>query len=176
MRRTLGLVIFFGGLAGCGSSPADISSPEAGDPGSPPSLGDITFLVTQKVSVGFQAFLECANGGAGELVDFSGTLKDMIEVTLKGNQTFFTFHDEPVGIFGVGTITGDEYRATEVTRETTRVGVVGLTDSFVNHFTILGQGPENNLLIGEDVHVTIKGNRNLTAVHDHFRATCSEPR
>jgi len=172
MRRTLGLVIFFGGLAGCGSSPADNSSPEPGGPGSPPSSGTITFLVTQKVSVEFQTFLECANGGAGELVDFSGTLNDVIHVTLKGNQTFVTFHDEPQGIFGVGTITGDEYRATKVTRETTRVGVVGLTDSFVNHFTILGQGPENNLQIGEDVHVTVKGNRKLTAAHDHFTATC----
>ncbi|HEY7635493.1 MAG TPA: hypothetical protein VH763_08120 [Gemmatimonadales bacterium] len=172
MRRTLGLVIFFGGLAGCGSSPADNSSPEPGDPGSSPGSRVITFLVTQKVLVEFQTFLECANGGAGELVDFSGTLNDMIQVTLKGNQTFVTFHDEPEGIFGVGMTTGDEYRATEVTRETTRVGIVGLTDSFVNHFTILGRVPGNNLLIGEDVHVTINGNRKLTAVHDHFMATC----
>ena len=172
MHRTLGLVILIGGLAGCSSAPTDSSSLESSAPGSAPAARALAFTVSQNLQIDFQAFVDCANGGAGELVDFSGTLHDLFHVTINGSQTVLKFHDQPQGIFGVGEITGDKYKATGVTQEVTRIGVVGLTDNFINNFKLIGQGPGNNLLIHENIHVTINANGTLTAVHDHFTAEC----
>jgi hypothetical protein len=49
---------------------------------------------------------------------------------------------------------------------------VGVTDNFINNFKLIGPGPGNNLLIHEDIHVTINANGTLTATHDHFTAEC----
>jgi len=172
VRRTLGLVILIGALAGCSSAPTASSSIESSAPGSAPAARAVAFTVSQKIQIDFQVFVDCANGGAGELVDFSGILHDLFHVTLNGNQTVLKFHDQPEGLFGVGEITGDKYKATGVTQETTRIGVVGVTDNFINNFKLIGQGPGNNLLIHENIHVTINGNGTLTATHDHFTAEC----
>jgi hypothetical protein len=171
MRRALGLALF-SGLIGCSSGSTDPSS-ESLTPGSTPQAARaVTFTASSKFEIQFLVFVDCAAGGAGEIVDFSGTLHDLFHVTINGNKFILKFHDQPQGIFGVGETTGDKYKATGVTQETTTSGTVGFTDSFVNNFKIIGQGPGNNFLIHENVHVTVNANNTLTAFHDHFTADC----
>jgi hypothetical protein len=170
MRRALGLVILLATLAGCSSSPTAPST-DSGD-GTSPDLRVTAFTASVNIPIEFLVFIPCADGGAGEVVDFAGTLHDLFHVTINGNNFILKFHDQPQGIFGVGESTGDKYKATGVTQEVTRSGTVGFTDSFVNNFKIIGPGPANNLLIHENVYVTVNANGTVTSTHDHFSIQC----
>jgi len=44
--------------------------------------------------------------------------------------------------------------------------------TFVNNFKIIGQGPNNNFLVHENLHVTINADGTLTAFVDNFSFTC----
>jgi hypothetical protein len=172
MRRTLGLVILLGGLAGCGSSPTDTSSTESLAPGSEPAARAETFTVSQFFELDIAVFVDCANGGVGENVTLSGTLHDLFHITINGNKVVVKFHDQPQGISGVGEISGDLYHATGVTQETTTTGVIGVTDNFVNNFKIIGPRPGNNFLVHENLHVTVNANGTLTVLRDHVTVEC----
>lgn len=108
------------------------------------------------------AFVPCAADGAGELVLIEGTLHVLITETVNGNNASFKFHFQPQGATGTGLTTGDTYHATGVTQEHVTLGP-GLTDTFVNNFRIIGQGPNNNLLIHQTIHITINANGVVTA-------------
>ena len=170
MRRALGLAIF-SGLIGCSSGPTDPSSAES-VPGSVQGARAVTFTASSNFEAQFQVFVDCAAGGAGEIVDFSGILHSLFHVTINCNKFIMKSDFQPQGIIGIGETTGDRYQATGVTQETTTSGTVGFTDSFVNNFKIIGVGPGNNFLIHENVHVTVNANNTVTAFHDQFTADC----
>jgi hypothetical protein len=174
VRRTLGLVILVGSLAGCSSAPTDSSSLDSSAPGSAPAPAARaeSFTVSQFFEVDISVFVACANGGAGETVLLSGVLHDLFHVTTNGNRFVLRFHDQPQGISGVGEISGNTYHATGVTQETVTSGVIGLADNFVNNFKIIGQRPGNNFLVHENLHVTVNANNTLTVERDHLTAEC----
>lgn len=172
MLRALGLVFLFAGLAGCSSTPTDSTSSESLAPGSEPAARAETFTVSQKFEVEILVFVDCANGGAGENVLLSGTLHEVDHVTIKGDRFVAKFHFQPQGISGVGEITGDKYQATGVTQDITVGGVIGVTETSVNNFKIIGQGSGNNFLVHDNFHVTVNANGTVTVLHDNFSAEC----
>jgi hypothetical protein len=107
-------------------------------------------------------FVPCANGGAGELVLVTGNLHTLVTETVTNNTVSFKVHFQPQGADGVGLTTGDSYHATGVTQEHISLGPA-LNDTFVNNFRIIGQGPDNNLLVHQTIHLTINANGDLTA-------------
>ncbi len=171
MPRTLGTLILLVGLAGCSSSPTDTSSTES-VAGSAPAARAQSFTVSQFFEIEIPVFVDCANGGAGENVILTGVLHDLFHVTINGNKFVLKSHDQPQGISGVGEISGDVYYATGVTQETVATGVVGVADNFVNNFKIIGQRTGNNILIHENLHVTVNANGTLTVFLDHLTAEC----
>jgi hypothetical protein len=113
------------------------------------------------------AFVPCANNGAGEPVLISGTLHILQHQTISdAGHLQVKFHFQPQGASGVGLTTGDTYRATGVTQQTV---TADLTDgapqefTFINNFRIVGQGPDNNLLVHQTIHITVNANGELTA-------------
>jgi hypothetical protein len=108
------------------------------------------------------AFVPCANGGAGEAVLVEGNLHILITETVNDNNASFKVHFQPQGAEGIGLTTGDTYRATGETQEHVSLGP-SLADTFVNNFKIIGQGPDNNLLVHQTIHLTINANGELTA-------------
>ena len=94
-----------------------------------------------------------------------------LTVSKSGNVTIKE-HFQPQGLQGTGVVTGDSYNATGVTQDTTTVGTVGSTFSFVNNFRMIGQGPGNNFLVHENFHVTVNANGDVTVVHDNFSIDC----
>jgi hypothetical protein len=170
MRRALDLVMLFAGLAGCSSSPTEPSTDSTA--GTAPDFRATSFTDNQKVPIDFFAFIPCADGGAGEVVDFSGTLHVLLHVTINGTNVVIKQHFQPQGLKGVGETTGDVYNATGVTQDITRSGTVGFTETFVNNFKLIGPGPDNNLLVHENFHVTVNANGTLTVLRDHVTVTC----
>jgi hypothetical protein len=117
-----------------------------------------------KFDYDFTAFIDCANGGTGEEVIFSGTLHALTHLTMNNNSFTFKSHYQPQGIQGVGAITGDLYQATGVTQSTTNGSFVNgsYTDIFVNNFKLIGQGTDNNFIVHDTFKVTINANGIVT--------------
>ena len=138
-----------------------------------PLLGEVTTNV--KVPIALGVFVPCAAGGAGEVVVLTGDLHILISATINGNNVHVRSHSQPMGVSGVGAVTGDRYQGTGITRQDLNFdGVDGFpfNFSFVNNFKIIGQGPGNNLLIHQNVHLTINANGETTVTVDNFRSEC----
>ena len=140
------------------------------------SAGAITSTTNLEVPLAISVLVPCANGGAGEVVDVSGTLHVLLHFTLSDSgRVTLKEHFQPQGASGVGETTGDIYRAVGVTQDIqTSDGVAGppFEFTFVNNFRIIGQGPGNNVLIHENLHVTINANGDVVSFHDDFSAEC----
>ncbi len=151
------LAMVLGALALLGSAPAQAA-------------------VTTNISVPFDTvvFVPCANGGAGEDVHLTGDLHIVITSTADGAGGFHdSFHAQPQGISGTGSVTGAKYQATGVTRGDFNVKPpYPFETTFVNNFRIIGQGPGNNFLVHENFHVTVNANGTLTASVDNFSVEC----
>ena len=120
-------------------------------------------------------FVPCANGGAGEVVLITGTLHVQNHITITDNRASIKSHFQPQGASGVGLTTGDVYHATGVTQEHDSIPITNgaFEFTFVNNFKIIGPGPDNNLLVHENVHVTIDANGNVTTTVDNLSVECS---
>lgn len=132
--------------------------------------------VQENMKIPIELVLEipCANGGAGEIVTLTGNLHVVTSFVINGNVVRGRFHDQPQGISGVGSITGDQYHATGVTsgefKSSLKDGEAVM--SFENNFRIIGQGPGNNFLVHQNQHLTINANGDVTAVVDVLGADC----
>jgi hypothetical protein len=120
------------------------------------------------------AFVPCANGGAGEIVDLEGPLHVLVSFTINNNHVNGNSHFQPQGISGTGETTGDTYHAVGVTQDHFEGSLVNgqFNENFVNNFRIVGQGPGNNFSIHENFHITINANGELTSFHDNFVVDC----
>ena len=124
--------------------------------------------------INLSVFIPCAAGGAGEVVDLTGPLHTLVSLTINGNIVSGFFHFPPQGITGTGETTGAKYQATGVTQESVKSslqnGQANLT--YVNNFRIIGQGPGNNYLVHETLHITINAGGTVTVTHDNFSVDC----
>ena len=130
--------------------------------------------VNDRTEIRISVFVPCAAGGAGEVVDLSGPLHTLISATVNGNNVSGYFHFQPQGISGTGETTGAKYQATGVTLQSFKAslqnGQANLT--FVNNFRIIGQGPGNNYLVHETMHLTINADGTLTVLFDNLSIDC----
>jgi len=135
---------------------------------------DAAVQVNDKTNVNLTIFVPCAAGGAGEVVNLSGSLHTLIALTINGNNVSGYFHFQPQGISGIGETTGDDYQGTGVTEETFRNSLQNgqANSTFVNNFRIIGQGPGNNYLVHETLHVSVNAEGTVTVTHDNFSIDC----
>ncbi len=118
-------------------------------------------------------FVPCANGGLGEFVSLSGSFHDKIHVTLDGNGgAHVEVLHNPQGVSGVGLTTGLKYVGAGASPQDESNVTVGEEHTTVTNMRILGQGPNNNLLIHTDFHITILANGDVTSFHDNLSITC----
>lgn len=131
-----------------------------------------TVTTNEQVPVTVFAFVPCANDGAGELVVLTGTLHVLTHVTIDDQGGLHVRqHFQPQGISGAGLTTGDTYRGTGVT-QTEFNATAGTEQTSINNFRIIGQGPENNLLVHSTFHVTVTPNGDVTTVADNASVEC----
>ncbi len=130
--------------------------------------------VNDKQTEPFSVFIPCANDGAGESVDGTIELHTLITSTVNGNNVSGKFHFQPQGGDLVGSVSGDNYRPTGVTQDHFKGSLQNgqFTETFVNNFRIIGQGPGNNFLVHEVFHITINANGDVTVIHDRVSVDC----
>src|SRR5215218_6241837 len=109
----------------------------------------------ETVSYAYSGFVPCANGGTGELLTGTIDVHNLITSTVNGNVDSGQFQFQPQGRL-VGTISGDTYQLTGVTRgtynEIRQSGESTLT--YVNSYQLIGPGSGNNLRVREIAHLT----------------------
>jgi hypothetical protein len=131
-----------------------------------------TVTTNEFVPVTVLAFVPCANDGAGELVILTGTLHVLSHVTIDDQGGLHVKqHFQPQGISGTGLTTGDTYHGTGVTQSEFDA-TAGVEQTSINNFRIIGQGPNNNLLVHSTSHVTVTPNGDVTTVVDNFSVEC----
>jgi hypothetical protein len=130
--------------------------------------------VNDKTDIAISVFVPCAAGGAGEMVDISGSLHTLVSFTINGNKMSGYFHFQPQGIVGVGETTGLKYQGTGATVESFKASFVNgqANDTFVNNFRIVGQGRGNNYLVHETLHFTANADGSITVSHGNFEIDC----
>ena len=154
--------------------PADLTAPSAIAPSAAVSTdAAVNDTQNESIPIDLVAFVSCANGGAGELVFMSGDLHVLTHFTLSNSGNLHvTQHFQPQGISGYGEISGDKYQATGGTHEEFNDNGLPFTDTYINNFRIIGQGPGNNFLVHENYHVTINANGVVTSFVDNFSVEC----
>ena len=131
-----------------------------------------TVTTNEQIPIALVAFVPCANDGAGELVQLTGTLHVLTHVTIDDQGGLHVKqHFQPQGVSGVGLTTGDKYQGTGVTQDQFNA-TAGLEQTSINNFRIIGQGPDNNLLVHATFHVTITPNGDVTTIVDNFSVEC----
>ena len=119
-------------------------------------------------------FIPCAVGGAGEVVTLNGNLHVLISTTVNANHISSDMHFQPQGISGVGSVSGDKYQATGITRFSFEADVAGFpfNTTSANNFKIIGQQSGNNFLVHENFHLTVNADGTVTANIDNFSVEC----
>jgi hypothetical protein len=158
MKKNIITALFMFAASGLFTVPADAAK----------QVNDVT-------DIDLTVFVPCANGGSGELIDLSGRLHTMINLTINGNNVSGVAHFQPQGISGRGETTGDKYQATGVTKDSSfKLSLQNgqANQTLVNNFRIIGQGPGNNLLVHEVAHITFNANGTVTVFHDNLSVQC----
>ena len=129
-------------------------------------------VTNETVSYAYSGFVPCANGGAGELLAGRIDVHNLTTSTVNGNIDSWQFQFQPQGSL-VGSITGDTYQLTGVTRGTyndvQQSGEYTLT--YVNSYQLIGPGPGNNVRVREVAHMTLDGD-DVVVRHDNFSIEC----
>jgi len=169
MKHGTLLVLAAAALAACDASPtAPVANRER------LSLSAVTSQTNAVIPIDLFVFVPCANGGAGEVIEVSGPLHVLFQVTISntGNVLLYA-HFQPQDVSGTGFVTGDKYQATGTTQSTNTLSTpFPITFTYVNNFYMIGQGPGNNVKVHETYHYTIDANGELTAFVDNFSVTC----
>jgi len=154
---------------------ASVSAADTGGGGGGGGGGGNNGATSLSIPIELLVFVPCANGGSGEVIDVSGPLHVVSQLTVSASGNFSDyFHFQPQGITGTGETTGLKYQATGITEQSfsgsLQNGQLALT--FVNNFNIIGQGPGNNFLVHETLHFTINADGTLTVSFDNLTVDC----
>jgi hypothetical protein len=131
-----------------------------------------TFTISQNYPFAYTAFVPCAAGGAGETVELSGNVHELIVLTFNASGGFATkslINNQ--GVSGVGLTTGTQYRGVGVSQRQLTINP-GVQDTFVITMSVIGQGSGNNLLVRQTMRVTINANGELTVLHVDSTVDC----
>ena len=117
----------------------------------------------------------CANGGAGEFVELSGSVNFVFHSTFdRSGGMHVQVQSNLQGVSGLGLTTGTTYRASQSESDVFNVDVddAPFTSSSVASFQIIGQGKNNNFVAHETAHFTVNASGDTTAEHDSLSVDC----
>jgi hypothetical protein len=110
----------------------------------------------------------------GETIHLDGTIMGVFTETATPSGGFMvSFHFQPQGLTGVGSVSGRTYHGTGLTREITVFSPPGgFTDTFVNRFHIVGTGGNDSIYTTATVHLTVSPSGEITASFENTSSTC----
>jgi hypothetical protein len=131
-----------------------------------------TITETERFPVEEATFVPCAAGGEGEVVQWTGEVQSVFHTTFDSADGFhLKIHGNAKGLSGTGLTTGDKYQVTGASNIESNAKV-GIEQTFVINFHIIGPGKGNNFLLHELFHITVNPDGTVTAFVDDIRAEC----
>jgi hypothetical protein len=122
--------------------------------------------------VAFSQLVACAAGGAGELVDFTGTFHYLYSFTgSSGGPVHYQLTALAQNVVGIGQVTGDSYVFSGGYMEMGALSM-GETVTTLYDFRVIGQGAGNNFIAHTVTHYTINANGELVVDFAMTGATC----
>ncbi len=114
-------------------------------------------------------FVPCVNGGAGELVNFTGVFSGVLHTTVTGTR-FLSSVAGTSRLEGVGESTGNQYRFRDVFASSQSQSSLNEQLSFTSSFTtvITSSGPENNILLRGTSHLTREPSGEISVNFDNI--------
>ena len=119
-------------------------------------------------------FIPCANGGAGEDVSLTGTVKIVRQETSNNQRFTYTLHVHTEGITGVGLSTGDTFRAIGASQ----AAVTGTIEyggqysaTYTQQMRFTGQGI--SFVVKYKFHVTITSDGEISTRIDEEKVECN---
>ncbi len=121
-------------------------------------------------------FVQCANGGTGELVNLSGQVhEDVFVNTNSGGKVVVRTRSQLQGVSGIGLSSGNRYHASQVAQGSEHIDTIDnlpFSFSFGDHLRIIGQGPGNNFTAHYEAHLTVSASGAVAADVTHFSVDC----
>ena len=119
-------------------------------------------------------FIPCANGGAGEDVNLTGTVRIVRQETYNNQRFTFILHAIPDGVTGVGLSTGDNFTAiggsqTAVTGTIEYGGQYSAT--YIQQMRFAGQGI--SFVVKYKFHVTVTSDGEISTRIDEEKVECN---
>ena len=164
-------------LAGCDSgdrltaAPALVTAPasslvQAG--GAERSVQEALYDLT-----GSSTQIECENGQSSELVELEGKIFERFTVIANPAGGFHaTYHTMPVGLKGVGTVSGEEYRVKEQDHGAFGQTLTGLVGSYRQIMRLVGRTSGRSFSMVVRGHYTINANGEITVEREKAIFTC----
>lgn len=118
-------------------------------------------------------YVPCANGGEGEYVSITGTMRDRTFWSLNDKHVSYDLYTTVHGR-GVGETTGNTYIVNDSFRSKLNFQLDGApeSDTFIERSNIIGQGKTPNLVLQRVTHVTANSNGEVTASHFDINIQC----
>lgn len=114
----------------------------------------------------------CANGGAGETVQLSGSLQVVDLLTFDaGGGIHLAFHANPQDVSGVGLTTGTRYRGTGVTLGNLNL-TAGIQSTLEDNFLLIAESGGGSLRVHETMVLVVSANGTLAAAVANVSITC----
>ena len=129
--------------------------------------------VNDKTDVSLDFFVPCAAGGAGETVLVTGSLHTLVTATTNANQMSGKVQNQ-LHLSGLGQTTGVKYQAVGGGQQSFTQSLQNGQATFTQivNFRLVGQGPGNNFLMHENLHITFNADGTITVFHDNFSTEC----
>lgn len=123
---------------------------------------------------GSTLFIPCANGGAGEDVTLTGTVKIVRQETYNNQRFTFTLHAIPEGVTGVGLSTGDNFTAIGGSQE----AITGTIEyggeysaTYIQQMRFTGSGI--SFVVKYKFHVTVTSDGEISTRIDEEKVECN---
>lgn len=139
-------------------------------PAAPAAAEANTFTIVETFEINDTFYVPCA----GESVEVSGTIREVLHITEDANGGFHLhITSTPVGITGAGLQSGDIYRGAGATTFTRYIapGDTGVV-SAVDNTLLIGPGPGNNLYMRSRLQFTRNANNEIVVLRDVQQITC----
>jgi hypothetical protein len=143
---------------------ASLSSSNGAERSVEESLYDLTGSSTQ---------IECENGQSSELVALEGQIFERFAVIYNPSGSFHTtYHTMPVGLKGVGAVSGEEYRVKEQDHGSFGQTLTGLVGSYRQILRLEGRTSGRSFSMVVRGHYTINANGELTVEREKAIFSC----
>ena len=133
-----------------------------------------TTITNDFIPVVEEVFVPCANGGAGELVQISGTRHIRTHLILNQNQVIRKVHSQLLEPTGRGLITDDVYHVVNVIETCQNFAINSDRFAFTADvtFMLIGPGPNNNFTVHQNFHTQVNPNGEVTSDVENIRVSC----